>query len=233
MHRESEKMRVVIQCAASKSHKAGYLQDNSGRNVNFVALPIEAPKSSTQVYAHPDDKFEGMTWRERLIAYNAESKNPLNLLPAYQLYSNPAYGDLVDALGSDKVYILSAGWGLLSADFLTPYYDITFSNSAEKYKRRSKRDRYNDINQLDNNLDEDVVFFGGKDYLLLFCELTSTYKGKRFIYSSSVQNPKVDACRVLRYETTTRTNWHYECVREFIRTNMKLSDLSKSNSLGI
>lgn len=226
-------MRVVIQCAASKSHNAGYLQDNSGRNVNFVALPSEAPKSDNQVFARPDDIYEGTTWRERLIAYNAKPKNPLHLLPAYQLYSNQAYGDLVEALGSDNVFILSAGWGLLSADFLTPYYDITFSNSAEKYKRRSKRGRYKDINQLHKHLDEDLVFFGGKDYLPLFCELTSDYKGKRFIYSSSAQPPKVDACKVLRYETATRTNWHYECVREFIRANMKLSDLSKSHSLGI
>lgn len=220
-------MRVVIQCAASKSPNAGFLQDNRGQNVSFVALPNEAPKSRNQVFAHPDEMYEGLTWRERLIAYNAKHTNPLKLLPAYQLYRNKAYCDLVDALGNDKVYILSAGWGLLSADFLTPYYDITFSNSAETYKRRSKRDRYNDINQLANNLDEDVVFFGGKDYLPLFCELTSAYQGKRFIYSSSAQPPKVNTCTTLRYETTTRTNWHYECVQAFIREGMKPTKLSK------
>ena len=50
------------------------------------------------------------------------------------------YRELVHALGAENVFILSAGWGLLSADFLTPNYDITFSATAERYKRRRVRD---------------------------------------------------------------------------------------------
>ncbi|BAU49572.1 hypothetical protein SVA_3024 [Sulfurifustis variabilis] len=42
------------------------------------------------------------------------------------------------------VFILSAGWGLIGAAFLTPVYDITFSNSADDYKRRRRRNQFDD-----------------------------------------------------------------------------------------
>jgi hypothetical protein len=61
------------------------------------------------------------------------ARNPLGLYPAYRLYENRVYGRLVEAFGVENIYILSAGWGLIRADFLTPYYDITFSHSAEGY----------------------------------------------------------------------------------------------------
>jgi hypothetical protein len=199
-------VKVVIQCAASKSHNAGFLIDNSGRHVSFNAKPHDTPKQENLVFAHPDESYEGSTWREKLLEYNTKSNNPLNLLRAHQLYSNPAYSNLVTALGLSNVYILSAGWGLLSADFLTPYYDITFSGSTEKYKRRGKRDQFNDINQLDNSLNDDLVFFGGKDYLPLFCELTAAYRGKRFVYSSSAKKPAIEGVEILQYSTATRTN---------------------------
>ena len=104
--------------------------------------------------------------------------NPLRLLPAYQLYENKTYGLLVDRFGSESVYILSAGWGLVRSNFLTPYYDITFSQSADKYKQRRKRDRYNDFRMLPAQTTEKVCFIGGKDYLPLFCELTEGIEGR-------------------------------------------------------
>lgn len=47
--------------------------------------------------------------------------------------------------GLDNVMILSAGWGLIPAQFLTPRYDITFSASAEPYVRRRKNQAYEDF----------------------------------------------------------------------------------------
>jgi len=58
--------------------------------------------------------------------------------PAHELYDNRTHGRLVERFGLGNVYILSAGWGLLGAGFLTPYYDITYSQSAEPYKRAEK-----------------------------------------------------------------------------------------------
>jgi hypothetical protein len=123
-------MIVVIQCAARKSRNAGHLVTADGKPVTFVAHPKIASKDD-KVYARPDDDAgEGRSWREVLRAYNRDPRgNLLGLLPAYRLYRNPIYERLVDSVGIDGVYILCAGWGLIRSDFLTPYYDITFSNA--------------------------------------------------------------------------------------------------------
>jgi len=211
-------MIVVIQCAAKKSPQAGYLQTSSGKNVFFVADPSLAPVREGIVYAHPDDIAEdGNSWREKLLEYNeSPGENPLGLLPAWQLYGNSTYELLMNRFGTEKLYILSAGWGLIPADFLTPDYDITFSASAEKYKRRRKADRYNDFEMLDNPKSEPVVFFGGKDYISLFCELTKTVKGLKTVFFNSATPPSTPGCTIKRFVTRTRTNWHYECAKAFI-----------------
>lgn len=157
----------------------------------YVANPGLAPPSENYIYAHPDDPAgNGLSWRDVLVAYNNAYKhtgaNGLNLLPPYRLHRHQVYKQLVDRYGVGKVSILSAGWGLLSADFLTPKYDITFSARADKYKRRSKRDRYNDFRMLLDDDDEEVVLFGGKAYLPLFLNLTQGYRGKRFVFYRSV-----------------------------------------------
>jgi len=214
-------MKIVIQCAASKVPDAGSLTDAHGTPVLFVANPGLAPHSETCIYAHPDDPAgNGLTWRDLLVEYNNEYKhtgaNRLELLPAYRLYRHQVYRQLVDRYGVGNVFILSAGWGLISADFLTPKYDITFSASADKYKRRSKRDRYNDFRMLPDDGDEQVVFFGGKDYLPLFCNLTQEYRGRRLVFYNSGSPPEAPDCTLIRYSTTTRTNWHYGCARDFM-----------------
>ena len=210
-------MKIVIQCAAKKDPDAGSLTDAHGTPVLFVANPGLAPHSDTCVYARPDDQAgNGKTWRDLLVDYNAASENQLRLLPAYRLYRHPVYGQLVERYGVGNVFILSAGWGLISADFLTPKYDITFSASADKFKKRSKRDQYNDFRMLRDDSDEEVVFLGGKDYLPLFCNLTREYRGKRFIFYNSGSPPNAPGCTLIRYPTKIRTNWHYACARDFL-----------------
>ena len=214
-------MKIVIQCAAKKDPNAGCLTDYKGTPVLFVADPACAPHTDTYVYARPDDLAENeKTWREVLIEYNNKpGDNRLNLLPAYRLYSNPAYEQLVDRYGIDNVYILSAGWGLIRADFLTPKYDITFAQITkkdEKYKQRRARDQYHDFSMLPNNVGDDLVFFGGKSYLPLFCALTHDYPGKRFVFYNSKVLPDTPGCTLVRYQTTTRTNWHYGCAKAFM-----------------
>ncbi|MGE5063222.1 MAG: hypothetical protein ACM3IG_04065 [Myxococcales bacterium] len=77
------------------------------------------------------------------MAYNDGPDNPLNLLPAYQLYAHDAYRALAQTFGIDEVFILSAGWGLISASFLTPAYDITFkATKTAPWKRRRQDERY-------------------------------------------------------------------------------------------
>ena len=138
------------------------------------------------------------------------------MLPAYKLYENKCYEALVNRFWMDKVYILSAGWGLIRSDFLTPYYDITFSQSAESYKRRRKTEHYDDFRMIPDEVPDEILFLGGKDYLPLFVQLTDKAKGKRTAFFNSVTVPHFDGCIFKRFETLTRTNWHYECASALI-----------------
>lgn len=214
-------MIVVIQCAASKAHGAGHLLTPEGVPVTFVADPEIAPMDDEHIYARPDDDCgSGTSWRGVLVDYN---KNPggnrHGLLPAYRLYANPVYQRLVDKLGIASVYILSAGWGLIRGDFLTPYYDITFSVSErgdDAYKRRRKADRYEDFRMLPDETADEVLFFGGKDYIPLFCKLSGGVRSKRTVFYSSGHPPDAPGCVLAKFETTTRTNWHYECANRAV-----------------
>jgi hypothetical protein len=217
-------MMVVIQCAASKRADAGRLRTASGKPVDFVADPLAAPSDPRRVYARPDDLSDtGRSWRQILLKYNGTKQdNPLGLFPAYQLYENKIYGRLADRFGIQKLYILSAGWGLIRADFLTPYYDITFSQSAEVYKRRKKTDRYADFCMVPIATDDDIVFFGGKNYLSLFCSLTADIRSKKTVFYNSSSAPQLKGCVVKRFETTMRTNWQYNCANAFVDGEIRL-----------
>jgi len=217
-------MKIVIQCAAKKHPEAGYLKDRSGKSVMFVAAPELIQPHQEYIYQKPDDSTaDGLSWRLKLLQYNNAGSNPDNLFPAYKLYMNSAYHGLVTKFGTENVYILSAGWGLINAEFLTPKYDITFSQSADKYKKRRKSDIYEDFCFLPDNSFDEIVFFGGKDYLPLFAKLTGNYQGRKVVFYNSKTIPEIDRCDLLKFETPTRTNWHYECVRAFINGRINLN----------
>ena len=213
---------VVIQCAGRKRNDAGSLGFDNGRKALFVAKPDQAPEGGPYTYAHPDGTDDaGEPWREKLLRYNdihqhRADDNPLGLLPAWQIYQNPAYGLLYRKYGPDGLHILSAGWGLIPADFLTPTYDITFKSGAEQYQRRYKRDIYDDFRMLPDDTAQPVVFLGGKDYVGLFCELTSRVRGPRCVFYISNIAPKAPGCQTRKFNTNTRTNWHYEAAREYV-----------------
>ena len=213
---------IVIQCAAGKQSRAGCLRFRSGREVLFVANPANAPQDGPYAHAHPDGPADtGETWRKQLLRYNDLHKdvpgdNPLGLLPAWRLYKNPTYALLAEKYGPERLYILSPGWGLIRADFLTPDYDITFSNNAEPYNRRRERDAYDDWRMLPDDTADPVVFFGGKSYIKLFCALTERVKGPRYVFFNSRNAPDAPGCHLRKFDTRTRTNWHYECARAFM-----------------
>jgi hypothetical protein len=217
-------MIVVIQCAARKHPDASHLVTSDGRPIDFVAHPELAPAQDNRLYARPDDISEnGMSWRAKLWNYNKSQKdNPLRLCPAYKLYKNKAYGLLVNRFGLESVYILSAGWGLIRSDFLTPYYDITFSQSADPYMRRRRTDRYDDFRMIPDGVKDEILFIGGKDYLPLFCQLTNKAEGKRVVFFNSANVPRLEGCVFKRFETRTQTNWHYECANALLSGRVHL-----------
>jgi hypothetical protein len=210
---------VVIQCAGSKRKHAGYFRTKGGAPIAFVARPELAPPSGNFAYARPDDASDGEgTWRDRVVAYNLEpEKNRLGLLPAFELYENDIYRALVKRFGIERCYILSAGWGMIRADFLTPAYDITFSSQAEDYVRRRRADRFIDLSLLPADVAEPVVCFGSKEYVPLFAALTHSVQSDRTVFYNAQSPPSAPGCNLIRFNTRTRTNWQYECAAAFLR----------------
>jgi hypothetical protein len=189
--------------------------------VEFVAQPRRAPLRTGRTFVRPDDlAASGDTWRAILSAYNARfvwtGNNPDNLSPAWQLYTNPAYRGLAQKFGVDNLYILSAGWGLVHARYLLPNYDITFSNQAAPINIRHKGDAFYDATQVPVDVDGPVLFLGGLSYLPYFCNLTRDVRTRRIVYYKSNKRPDAPGCKLIRYETSTRINWHYECARDLI-----------------
>ena len=220
-------MIVVIQCAGRKRGRAGFLKTRDGTPVSFVAQPQLAPPAERRVYARPDDLSDlGGSWREQLLAYNENpGDNPLGLLPAFELYENEIYRALVTRFGMERTYILSAGWGLINAAFLTPSYDITFSASAEDFVRRRNGDFYRDFCMLPNDVGGPIVFFGSRGYVPLFAELTRFVKGEKTVFYSASQPPVAPGCLLERFDTRKRTNWQYECATAFLSGEAKTAEL--------
>src|SRR6202165_2153697 len=222
-------MRVVIQCAGSKREN-GYFRANDGRTVNFVAHPeLASPAARAErILARPDDIAKGsQTWRDLVLAYNrdaATTGNAWGLWRASRLYKAPVYDALVSRFGGEDVYILSAGWGLIRADFLTPRYDITFSEGVA-WTRRRKRDDFADWNQLPEGNGTPVVFFGGDKYVSLFCSLTASVCAERFIFFQSAHAPEAPHCRLIRYHGARNTNWQYDCAEDFLRGKLLLNSV--------
>lgn len=217
-------MNIVLVCAARKEPHAGYLRQQDGQKVKFVADPDSAPRTESYIYARPDDISDvGVSWTETLHQYNeTPESNPLGLLQAWELYSDPTYKYLARKHGTEHLYILSGAWGLIPATFLTPMYDITFSEYAKPYQRRKDEDCYGNFCMLPANTVEPVVFFGGKDYVDFFCSLTSDIKAERYIFHNSSHLSPPPGFQTRKFETEDRRNWYYECARAFIDGDISL-----------
>ena len=221
------KLTVVIACAGTKAASRGHLTLGNGQRVKFVADPREAPRSASITYKHPDDvAHSGLSWRDVLVEYNrAPARNPLGLLPAWRLYEPPpfprVYSDLVKAYGLENVFILSAGWGLVAAEFLLPDYDITFAPSAASYKRRQRRDDYEDFAMLPADAEGPIVFLGGQSYVRLFCELTEDVAARRIVFHYS-RTPSATNCELRHFEGASPRTWHYQCAYALISRDIRV-----------
>ena len=118
---------AVIQCAAAKSPSAGHFVSPNDGQVLFVAAPELALRDSAIVYRRPDECApSGITYRQMLVDYNRHDRkdNPFGLLTVWRLYKNDTHQWLVEHLGISNVFILSAAWGLVAADYLLPNHAL-------------------------------------------------------------------------------------------------------------
>ena len=114
------------------------------------------------------------------------------------------------------MFILSAGWGLIPASFPTPQYDITFTAQADPWKRRRKRDRYEDFCMMPDD-GEEIVFLGGKDYRPLFTALTAGFKGRKTVlFNSEHRLDLPPGFTPVLYPSPSPRKWHYEAARDLI-----------------
>jgi hypothetical protein len=184
----------------------------------------QAAKDLRFTYYGLDDRirYENKTWRELII--NGQNDPSLNLIKAYRLYkpkiAPSIYEDFYKEF-DNSFYILSAGWGIIRADFRIPAYDITFSTAPKvpEYARRNVDHVWTDINHLKEDIDNGkyapdskIILFAGKDYLLHFRRMTQSisYKKKILVYANDEsENGKVIKDGWFVYEnyfTTMKTN---------------------------
>lgn len=211
-------MIVVIQCQGKKTRV--FLKNALGKPIIFVAQPALAPSDDSFIYVRPDDEAETViSWRQVLLDYNRDGRNPQGLLPAYELYQQPIYRRLAEAVTADKLYILSAGWGLIPATFLTPYYDITFSQVKpdQKFKQRRKADRYDDLAMIPRDTKDQIVFFGSRSYVPLFGALTHEVHSEKVVFFKAEEPPDAPGCTLREFTNAKRdTNWQYDCANAFL-----------------
>ena len=228
---------IVIACAKGKRNAkedTGRLQKENNTLVEFVAHPGRPGKSSLppgRMYARPDDEYDkGKTWRDLLVECNQKSgSNPYGLLKAWKLYTNPIYAELVKDRGTAKVFILSAGWGLVKSDFLLPYYDITFTPTADELNRRDYavdgyfRD-FNDLCPIPEGLEGPIVFFGGKDYLPLFCKLTESSDLLKVVFHIGKRPSLPPGYKPELYVRTDsgQGTWYFQCASDFIEGKIQI-----------
>lgn len=217
-------MKIVITCSGQKNGEALFYNGNS---IDFVSHVDEVDNNTEGVlYFHPDDLIpnDSKTWRDLIEEENSSNQYNLNLLSAYQLYAPNIYNSLFEEY-EDKLYIFSAGWGIIQAKYKLPKYDITFSqkNDIPKSAKRKKNDiRFKDFNQLQNDA-ETILFIAGKDYLLPFCELTKNLNSVKIIVFTSSDvlqnNPYLENSGFIfyHYKTDTESNWYYEFAKKLIK----------------
>lgn len=217
-------MIAAIQSSPGRRPRAGHMKTRDGRRILFVADPEQAPSEPGVLHARPDSLSHfGAPWRNLLQSYNANPRgNPLGLLPACEFYPDEVYTRLVAQLGAKKTYILSPGWGLVKSSFLLPDYDITLSPGAEPFRRRGAEDVFADFCMLPGSSDEDLYFFGGEEYVPLFCRLTAAYKGRRIVYHAADTPPEAPGCALRKFEAGAEADWLRECVNAFLSGRSRL-----------
>lgn len=208
----------VIQ-GGSRKAPDGYLRGNAGRRMVFVADPAKAPAVADARYARPDDaRPDGRTWRQYLVDYNSREANPSNLYRAIDLYAHPVYAHLARQVPVERLYVLSAAWGLVRADFRLPSYEVSLSHSPQvpAYARRSGHAAWSDFSALEAGAGDEVIFIGGNSYIPLFDALTSQTPAQRLAYRSAGTGKGSQGLKFRRFDAKGRNNWYYDLAYQLV-----------------
>jgi hypothetical protein len=217
-------MKIVFCCSTTKN---GNHFIHNGLTINFVSHVDHAVDRSV-IQVHPDNLIpdDVITWRELISLQEAQK----NLIPAHLLYRPSIYNDLYQNFGND-LFIFSAGWGIVRADYKLPKYDVSFSrrSNVPLYAKRRPGEVFNDFNQLVGiNEGERIIFIGGGDYILPFCELTMNLPNEKVVIYKNVNAVNrlpylnIDSFTFLLYDTNLRTNWHYVFAKKLINEQIEI-----------
>jgi hypothetical protein len=227
---------IPVLCCSSKKNKGFFLYKK--QSIKFVASPIKAPGDGC-IYYRPDDIIPGenKTWRDLVL----EQKEP-DLVPAYLLYCPPDVYHGLYRKFRNRFYILSAGWGIIRADFKIPAYDITYSTAQKvpNHARRTNNYGWKDINHLkedaaDFKEDPTVILFAGSDYVHPFCKMTESIQNRKKIIlfnSKKFKEGKEGDFEYKQYRTNTKTNWHIEAAKRLMETPEYFTALFESTNQG-
>ena len=214
-------MKIIISCCKRKNGNPFMYND---KTINFVSH-VNAGLPNNALYFHPDNLIpnENITWRNLIAQLN-------DILPAYRLYRPNIYATLFERYGND-LFIFSAGWGIIRADFRLPKYDVTFSNNNNipVYARRNNNDIFQDFNHLVGiEENESIVLIAGSNYVIPFCKLTRDLPNKKIIIYKNQNllnnNPYLNNnnFQFIHYQTDRRTNWHYEFAQRLIDNEIEI-----------
>jgi len=134
---------IVIQCAGPKHQNAASLC-HQGISLNFVGQPCGERAQTCPWNNIP--QLAGPTWINCIQSLNGLNDGPWvdyekhgvtreddgkELFMCGDIYTprNNIYPRVLEAVGRESVYILSAGWGLVRADRKIPKYNVTFSRA--------------------------------------------------------------------------------------------------------
>jgi hypothetical protein len=184
----------------------------------------------------PDDNspIPNFTWKEYISS--DEIQNSPQLQEAKNLYKDDIYRKLADCFG-ERLYISSAGWGIIRNKFKIPKYDVTFKNNKDKSTYRANKNGFlKDLNHLKEDKTiigkQDIVFLGGLDYVTQFFELTKDLSSKKFILTNGNLCKKVgkklqkkitqsQLFTVHNFNFTDRQNWHVSIAEYVIQIYLK------------
>ena len=217
-------MKIVIGC--SKNKIADPFVYN-GKEIEFTAYPKKATKENCDFF-HPDDIItqRGISWRDLVEQLQHEENN--NLVASCKIYKRKIYKDLYNKFG-DNLLIFSAGWGIITAQYRIPCYDISFSSNSPSYSKRLKTSIFQDHNHLIGTADnENIVLIAGYEYALAFCKITKNLKNKKIIFYKNrnlLKNNEFverDDFEFIYYQTTINTNWQYDLAKRLISNSIEI-----------